>query len=154
MAQESTENKKSPMKWFYIFSMAMMVMLVGIVFVLINPQANKFVKDINLSFSGGKEEHYTKPIEFMTEMHADDPINHYIEGGIVVSTLKKKEMEALNKEAVKLNDLYIRYLATISIEEAGSLDGQEAIKNELKKMIEKETGYKIEGIYFTKWIFQ
>lgn len=155
MSTELVENKKkSPLILFSVILMIMMAMLVMVVFVLVNPQANKAVQEMNFSFGGKSEELYTKPIEFMTELKPTDELRHYIEGGIVVSTVKKKELEKLNKEAVKLNDLYIRYLSTVPVTVAGEVDGQNKIKTDLKHLIEKETGYEIKDVYFTKWIFQ
>lgn len=157
MAKEQKEKtKKSPLLLAsFLMTIAMSLGLVAVL-ALVNPDVTKMLQNISIPGAGEKkvEEQYSKPIEILAEVKDADGDKRFIQAIISVSVEKAKDKEKIDKQAVKLNDLYVRHLAEKSFEELQTLEGQTKMKKELKGAIEKETGFKIYGVYFTKWISQ
>lgn len=158
MAKEVKEKSgvsKSVMVMSTVLCLFMGV-IVFAVFVMTNPEATKIVKDIKIGGDKDKEEFYGPPIEFLAEVKSEQANSkqRYMQGGIAVSLTDKKKAEKLKDKNAKFSDLYIRYLGTQTMESLKTMEGQKAAKNDLKKLIQEEIGEDVEGVYFTKWIFQ
>lgn len=158
MAKEVKEKSgvsKSVMVMSTVLCLFMGV-IVFAVFVMTNPEATKLVKDIKIGGEKEKEEFYGPPIEFLAEVKSEKPTSkpRYMQGGITVSMTDKKKAEKLKEKNAKFTDLYIRFLGTQTAESLKTIEGQNTAKKELEKLIEKEIHIDVEGVYFTKWIFQ
>ena len=146
MAKEKKEKtKKSPLLLASIFmTLAMSIGLLAVM-ALVNPDVTKMLQEVEI-FSGEEEEFFTKPIEILAEVNDKNGRKRFVQATIAISSAKEKDIEKLNAQSVKLNDLYIRYLGTKAYEELQTIEGQNKVKEELKDAASKETGYQIKGV--------